>query len=141
MFDADWKEAARLVIKTFKEQQRNKDKGPYKFERRTSWATDGVPLGGYGYPVKPNGLICSMFRPSDDATIYPYLVPSNFFAITSLQQLATIAKEVYKDNALAKESNDLATEVSNALQQHATTTHPQFGKVYAYEVNGLGLLT
>jgi uncharacterized protein len=138
VFDADWKEAARLIIKTFREQQRKKDKGPYKFERRTSWATDGVPLGGYGYPVKPNGLICSMFRPSDDATIYPYLIPSNFFAVTSLQQLATIAKEVYKDNALAKESNDLATEVSHALQQHAMTNHPQFGKVYAYEVNGFG---
>ncbi|HEY0110502.1 MAG TPA: glycoside hydrolase family 125 protein, partial [Fibrella sp.] len=74
-FDANWQEAMRLVVQTFREQQRKTDKGPYKFERRTSWATDGVPLGGYGYPVKPNGLICSMFRPSDDATIYPYLVP------------------------------------------------------------------
>jgi uncharacterized protein len=138
VFDRDWKEAARLIIKTFKEQQRKEDKGPYKFERTTSWATDGVPLGGYGYPVKPNGLICSMFRPSDDATIYPYLIPSNFFAVTSLQQLATIAKEVYKDDLLANESAALAKEIATALQQHAITTHPKFGKVYAYEVNGFG---
>ncbi len=51
-FDADWKEAMRLIVKTFKEQQRLENNGPYKFERTTSWATDGVPLGGYGYPTK-----------------------------------------------------------------------------------------
>jgi hypothetical protein len=32
----------------------------------------------------------------------------------------------------------LATEVTAALQQHAVVTHPQFGKVYSYEVNGFG---
>ncbi|HEU4470796.1 MAG TPA: glycoside hydrolase family 125 protein [Flavisolibacter sp.] len=138
VFDAHWKEAGKTIVKTFREQQRKKDKGPYKFERTTSWATDGVPLGGYGYPVKPNGLICSVFRPSDDATIYPYLIPSNFFAVVSLQQLAEIANKVYKDAALANESNALATEVAAALQKHATTTHPQYGKVYAFEVNGFG---
>ena len=46
------------------------DNGPYTFQRTTAWATDGVPLGGYGYPVKPVGLICSMFRPSDDALFF-----------------------------------------------------------------------
>lgn len=138
VFDAQWKEAAKTIIKTFKEQQRKEGKGPYKFERTTSWATDGVPLGGYGYPVKPNGLICSMFRPSDDATIYPYLIPSNFFAVVSLQQLAAIANTVYHDAALASESNALAKEVATALGQNAITTHAQFGKVYAYEVNGFG---
>ena len=138
LFDNDWREAARLIIKTFKEQQRKEGKGPYKFERTTSWATDGVPLGGYGYPVKPNGLICSMFRPSDDATIYPYLIPSNFFAVTSLRQIAEIASSVYHDAALASESTALANEVGKALQQHATTTHAKAGKVYAYEVNGFG---
>lgn len=138
VFDAHWKEAAKAIIKTFKEQQRKQGNGPYKFERTTSWATDGVPLGGYGYPVKPNGLICSVFRPSDDATIYPYLVPANFFAVTSLRQIAEIANSVYHDAALANESNLLANEVQKALQQHATTTHAQAGKVYAYEVNGFG---
>ena len=62
-FTEEWKQAALLIKKTFIEQQRKTGDGPYKFERTTSWATDGVPLGGYGYPVKPVGLICSMFRP------------------------------------------------------------------------------
>ena len=65
-------------------------KGPYTFQRTTAWATDGVPLSGYGYPVKPNGLICSTFRPSDDCTLFPYLVPSNMFAIEVLGKLAEL---------------------------------------------------
>jgi meiotically up-regulated gene 157 (Mug157) protein len=32
----------------------------------------------------------------------------------------------------------LAAEVEKALKEHAVVTHPQFGKVYAYEVNGFG---
>ena len=32
----------------------------------------------------------------------------------------------------------LADEISSALKQHAVVTHPAFGKVYAYEVNGFG---
>jgi meiotically up-regulated gene 157 (Mug157) protein len=47
-FDQDWRESVALTVKTFREQQRKNGHGPYKFERRTTWATDGVPLGGYG---------------------------------------------------------------------------------------------
>ena len=137
-FTADWKESVRLTVQTFKEQQRKNGHGPYSFQRTTSWATDGVPLSGYGYPVKPVGLICSMFRPSDDATIFPFLVPDNFFAVVALQYAAEILNNVYKDAALANTCNDLATEVSIALKQYAIAEHPQFGKVYAYEVNGFG---
>ena len=137
-FDAQWKEAIQITVKTFKEQQRKNGNGSYKFERITSWATDGVPNGGYGYPVKPVGLICSMFRPSDDATIFPFLIPSNFFAVVSLRQAAEMINKISGDAALANECSQLANEVSNALKQYAVTTHPQFGKIYAYEVNGFG---
>ncbi len=137
-FDEDWKKAIQATLKTFQEQQRKDSLGPYTFQRTTAWATDGVPMGGYGYPVKPVGLICSMFRPSDDATIYPFLIPSNFFAVTSLKQAAEMVRELAKDTALATQLQRLAEEVDAALQKHAVIDHPQFGKVYAYEVNGFG---
>ena len=137
-FDNAWKSAIELTVKTFKEQQRKHGNGPYSFQRKTAWATDGVPLGGYGYPTKPVGLICSMFRPSDDATIFPFLIPSNFFAVESLKQAAEMANKISNDNALANECNDLAKEVGDALKQYAVVTHPSFGKIYAYEVNGFG---
>ncbi|ANH80307.1 metal-independent alpha-mannosidase [Niabella ginsenosidivorans] len=137
-FDAKWKEGIALTLKTFKEQQRKENEGPYHFQRKTSWATDGIPMGGYGYPVKPVGLICSMFRPSDDATIFAYLVPSNLFAVVSLKQAAEMISKITKDAALAGELTGLAAEVETAVKKYAITTHPEFGKLYAYEVNAYG---
>ena len=137
-FDADWQQSIGLIVKTFKEQQRKDGQGPYSFERTTAWATDGVPLGGYGYPVKPVGLICSMFRPSDDATIFPFLIPSNFFAVTSLKNAAEMVQSIRDNNTLANECLQLANEVEKALQQYAIINHDKFGKIYAYEINGFG---
>ena len=137
-FDKQWEESIRLIVKTFKEQQRKEDKGPYSFERTTAWATDGVPLGGYGYPVKPVGLICSMFRPSDDATIFPFLIPSNFFAVVSLRNAAEMVKAISKNHQLAMECNSLAEEVEKALKEYAVINLPRMGKIYGYEINGFG---
>ncbi|MCH5599168.1 glycoside hydrolase family 125 protein [Niabella ginsengisoli] len=137
-FDATWKESVALTLKTFKEQQRKENQGPYSFQRKTEYATDGIPMNGYGYPVKPNGLICSMFRPSDDATIFAYLIPSNLFAVVSLKQAAEMVSKISKDAKLAAELTALATEVEAALEKNATVIHPQFGKLYAYEINGYG---
>jgi meiotically up-regulated gene 157 (Mug157) protein len=137
-FDSKWKEAMQLVVKTFKQQQRKHDRGPYTFGRTTSWSTDTVPGNGYGNPIKPVGLIVSVFRPSDDATIFPFLIPSNFFAVTSLRQLATMSSDILKDESLANECNALANEVDAALKKYAAATHLQFGEIYAYEVDGFG---
>jgi meiotically up-regulated gene 157 (Mug157) protein len=137
-FDDDWLVAMQLVIKTFKEQQRFHNHGPYSFQRKTSWATDGVPLGGYGYPVKPDGLICSMFRPSDDATIYPCLIPSNLFAIESLAQMKEITQTLTRGKHIAADAELLAKTIRKALQKNAIIPHEKFGSIYAYEVNGFG---
>ncbi len=137
-FDQYWKDAMVNVVKTFKEQQRFNGPGPYSFMRTTSWATDGVPLSGYGYPAKPNGLICSTFRPSDDATVFSYLIPSNFFAASELVHLAEMWETIGKDPEKAKEARDLSKDVFAALRNYATIVHPQFGKIYAFEVNGYG---
>jgi len=136
-FSTLWKSSIEIILKVFREQQRKTGKGPYHFQRTTSWATDSVPLNGYGYPVKPNGLICSMFRPSDDATIYPYLIPSNYFAVVSLKQASQMVKAIFGDTALASELLATASEVEDALKEFSTTNSP-YGKMYAFEINGMG---
>jgi len=137
-FDEDWMLSAKLILKTFREQQRKKGNGPYQFMRVSERATDTVPGNGFGNPAKPNGLICSAFRPSDDATIFLYLIPSNYFAMVSLRQLAEIVAEVYHDDVFAKDCNDLADEIHDALGKFAINHHPQFGEILAYEVDGFG---
>ncbi len=138
VFDEDWKSAMKLVLKTFKEQQRKDGRSPYKFMRETAWATDSLPLGGYGNPVNPVGLIVSSFRPSDDATTFSFLVPSNHFAVVSLRQLEEIFVDVVGDKSFAKECKSLADEVEEALNQYAIAEHLNFGKIFPYEVDGYG---
>jgi meiotically up-regulated gene 157 (Mug157) protein len=128
-FDEAWHTAIKLILQTFREQQRKENQGPYHFMRRTEWATDTVPGRGYGNPAKPVGLIRSMFRPSDDATIFPYLVPANFFAVVSLRQAAEMLEQIRHDTVLAQDCRALANEVADALQTYAIVNHPQAGKV------------
>lgn len=137
-FDALWKEAAWMIVRTFREQQRKQSQGPYSFQRVTSVPTDSCAGGGYGNPAIPVGMIYSMFRPSDDATTYPLFVPANLFAVVSLHQLATMAAHILDDPKLAAEANALATEVERALQLYGKTNHAHFGEIWAYEVDGYG---
>lgn len=137
-FDDRWHQSIALILKTFREQQRKHGKGPYHFMRRTEIQTDTVPGRGYGNPVKPVGLIVSIFRPSDDATVFPFLVPSNFFAVVSLRQAAEMVEEISKDGALAKQCRALADEVEQALKEYAVVQHPRAGRIYAFEVDGFG---
>jgi len=137
-FDKDWNQAMHLIIQTFREQQRKQGQGPYSFQRETSWATDGVAMSGYGYPAKYTGMIYSMFRPSDDATVFPFLIPSNCFALVILGYLSEMALHISKDRTLARESSALADELKNGIDNYGTVIHPRYGSLYVYETNGFG---
>ena len=137
-FDAFWRAAILRTLQTLREQQRKNDKGPYRFQRRTTVPSDTLAGNGYGLPVKPVGLVCSMFRPSDDATLFPFLVPANFFAVISLRQAAVMLEQIHHDPATAAECRRLAQEIESALRQYAIVDHPKFGRVLAYEVDGFG---
>ncbi|MBX3427849.1 MAG: glycoside hydrolase family 125 protein [Pirellulales bacterium] len=138
VFDPLWQEAMRLVVQTFRIEQRKDGTTPYRFVRRTTAMLDAPPFEGTGNPVKPVGLVCSAFRPSDDSTLYPFLVPSNLFAVQSLRQLAAIFADHVGDAAFAAECMALADEVDAAIRQYAILDHLDFGEIYAYEVDGFG---
>ena len=138
IFGEEWIQAITHILRTFKEQQKKEDNGPYKFQRKTTRALDTMTNNGLGNPVKPVGLICSAFRPSDDATTFQFLGPSNFFAVSSLKKSAEILQVVNHNAQLAQECIDLAKEVESALQKYAIHNHPKYGKIYAFEVDGFG---
>jgi meiotically up-regulated gene 157 (Mug157) protein len=136
-FDAAWQHAMTMVVQTMRVQQRKRGNGPYRFQRSSEVATETLPNAGLGNPVRPVGLIASGFRPSDDACTFPFLVPSNLFAVTSLRQLAEMAEKVLHDDGLAAEASALADEVAAVLRQFAVAT-TESGTVWAYEVDGYG---
>ncbi|MDR3132518.1 MAG: glycoside hydrolase family 125 protein [Prevotellaceae bacterium] len=137
-FDATWQKAAQLIYRTFVEQQRKTDRGPYNFQRQTERQLDTLSNDGWGNPVRPVGLIVSSFRPSDDATTFGFLIPSNLFAVVSLRQLAEIYTSVIGDSRFAAQCTTLAAEVETAVNKYGVTERAGYGKVYAYEVDGFG---
>jgi uncharacterized protein len=137
-FDTQWNAAAWKIVETFHEQQRLTDKGLYSFMRRAEAPTDTLPLHGYGNPARSVGMIYSMFRPSDDACIFPLFVPANLFAVRALELLAEIAVKVVGDAKLAAECDELRNKVRGAIGQYGTVEHPEHGRIWAYEVDGFG---
>jgi len=138
VFDADWDRAMRQIVETFRTEQRKNGDSPYYFTRMTTWTIDAPPFSGKGHLIKPVGLIASMFRPSDDSTVFPFLIPSNLFAVQALRELESIYRIVKKDLSFAQECNQFADEVEGAIREYAVVNHLNFGEIYAYEVDGFG---
>ena len=138
IFDDSWLTAMGKILETLTAQQRKDGTTPYTFQRKTERQFDTLSNNGLGSPVKACGLIASSFRPSDDATTFQFLVPSNFFAVTSLRKAAEILSEVNQNEPLADRCRQLADEVESALKEYAVYEHPEFGPIYAYEVDGFG---
>ena len=137
VFNAKWEKAMALILKTFQEQQRKENDGPYSFERHTGNAI-GTLVNRTGNPVNPVGMVVSCFRPSDDATIFGFLVPSNMFIVASMRQLSEIIRTTGNGKNLFNQTERLKKEVDEAIQKYGIVNHPVFGKIYAYEVDGYG---
>lgn len=139
IFDQRWLDAMKAVLATMHEQQHKQDmRTSYTFQRTTHAMHDTRSNWGYGHPVKPVGLIASAFRPSDDSSVFPFLIPSNFMAVSVLRKAAQILAEVNHDETMANDCRALANEVEAAIAQYAIVEHPTFGRVYAFEVDGYG---
>lgn len=136
-FDDDWHAAMRIVIKTFREQQRKDSAGPYHFQRTSPVPTESQFLQGYGNPTNPVGMIHAMFRPSDDATVYPFNIPGNLFAVISLRHLAEMLRAIRHDDGTADDCIALANEIQAAAETHGVI-HGERGDYWAYEVDGYG---
>jgi len=138
IFDDDWQKAMTLLVQTLRTEQRKDGTSPYAFVRETVSMIDAPTFAGTGRPIKGVGLIASMFRPSDDATLFPFLIPSNIFAVISLRQLSSIYSDVLNNKAFANECSVFADEVDAAIKKYAVIEHENFGKIIAYEVDGFG---
>lgn len=138
VLNESWQRAMRLVVDTFRAEQRKNGTSPYRFVRRTTAMLDAPPFEGTGRPVRPVGLVASAFRPSDDGTLFPFLIPSNLFAVQSLRQLASIFKDRLHNLEFATECSTLADEIHAAIDEYAVLSHRDYGEIYAYEVDGFG---
>ena len=133
-FGEDYAACVRASLSTMRAEQRA---SRYFFKRRT-WTPYGTLADGTVAPFKPNGMVSSAFRPSDDACILPLNVPGNIFASDVLRKTAEVLRQTKGDAALAAECEALAAEIRRAVEASAVVKHPKFGRVYAYEIDGFG---
>ena len=135
-----WVDAVEAVLATFDVQRGPDAYDAYKFQRTTPQASDSHPLRGRGNPGKPCGLIRSAFRCSDDATLFPYLIPSNLMAAAELLRAARLLRVLDdpRSDGLADRADAMAREIRVAVEKHGIVEHPRHGRIYAYEVDGYG---
>ena len=141
--ETDWcgdsfRRAALAILEVWETEQFHGEKSPYYFSRARCRASDTLSHGGKGAPAAYTGMTWSGFRPSDDACVYGYLIPSNFFAAKTLEQMEEIAAALLPEEGLAGRISRLREQIQAGLRQYAAVEHPDFGRVYAYEVDGLG---
>ncbi|WP_254606116.1 glycoside hydrolase family 125 protein [Deinococcus sp. JMULE3] len=137
----DLRPTVRTVLDVMHAEQDHDARSAYTFERPAEYCvlpSDTLPRGGRGAAHRPTGMVWSGFRPSDDACTYPYLVPANAFAVTALEGAAGLVRAVYGDEALAGRCEATAGQIRQGIETHGTAEHPTFGRVYAYETDGLG---
>jgi meiotically up-regulated gene 157 (Mug157) protein len=93
---------------------------------------------GRGRPVAYTGMIWTGFRPSDDACIYNYLIPAEMMAVVALGELEEIEHDVYRNLIKSNRAKSLRGEVQNGIEKYGIVFTPNYGYIYAYEVDGRG---
>ena len=89
-------------------------------------------------PVAYTGMIWTGFRPSDDACKYNYLIPSEMMAVVALGDMEEIERVIFRNLLKSNRAKTLRAEVQDGIQKYGEVFTPNYGYVYAYEVDGLG---
>jgi meiotically up-regulated gene 157 (Mug157) protein len=135
----DFERALVEILRIWRIEQNHETQSTYRFERPDPLLpTDTLVRNGKGPKSAYTGMTWGAFRPSDDATTFGYNVPSNVFAVLTLNQAAEIVETVFSNTTLASQARALAHEIEQGVEEHGTVDTAKWGRVYAYEVDGLG---
>lgn len=138
-FKPSFYQTVELIVDTWKVEQ-NHAESPYRFERDTDRLEDTLSNNGKGNPCAYTGMTWSGFRPSDDACVYPYLIPSNMFAVVVLGYVITILEDQKPEGyeALLNKTRDLRDAIDQGIKTYGLTKNANGETIFAYEVDGLG---
>lgn len=137
IFDGEWLKMLYQVYRVFKTEQRH-EKSEYTFVRPDCPETDTLPCGGLGNPVGYTGMTWTGFRPSDDRCIYGYLVPAQMMGVHALLYGAEMLEEIYGDRDGGLLFRTLAAQMDRGIREYGIVDHEIYGRMYAYETDGLG---
>jgi meiotically up-regulated gene 157 (Mug157) protein len=130
IFTPDFQKAMVLVLDTLKAEQDHAQNSKY-----THFALSN---NGKGPEDAVTGMIWTGFRPSDDRSVYSYLIPAEMMAVVALGDLAEIEESAYHDQAQADRAHTMRQQVHDGIQRYGIVHDAKYGDVYAYEVDGRG---
>lgn len=142
-------DSVRIMVQLWTAEQRHEDDAypsgplfldckqcgkPYRYKELTR--------EGKGSPTNSSsGLSWTGFRPSDDPCRYHFLIPANMFLVVVLRYVEELCDGLWKTPDLKASSAALRVDVEEGIRQHGIVHHNEYGKMYAYEVDGLGNYT
>ena len=131
--------AARAAVTTLDTETDHEERSAYRFIRPDTVPIDTLIRDGRGSPVGPTGMTWAGFRPSDDACTYGYNIPGNLMAIHCLRLLGDLLTAAgFDPRGLSSEAAALADRLADGVATYGVIDHPQHGRIWAYEVDGLG---
>ncbi len=140
-FGSTWREALAITLNIITNEQQTMQDGQldnfFRFVDPAGDAHPAVRLDGYGYPGRRNGMVRTLFRPSDDEATFPYNVAANAMLQTELQRLIPLLAQL-KLKDLAATSRALAKDIKRGIEQEGIVKHPSLNRVFAFEVDGFG---
>lgn len=139
-FNESFVSGVKKILDVFATEQDHAN-SPYTFVRDTDRKEDTLINEGRGAEVASVGLTWSGFRPSDDACVYGYLIPSNMFAVVVLGYLEDIFATILPEEALLQKAHKLKEEIQQGIEEYGRTTNQEGEDIYAYEVDGKGNAT
>ncbi|HKW45663.1 MAG TPA: glycoside hydrolase family 125 protein, partial [Candidatus Eremiobacteraceae bacterium] len=123
IYDASYHATLVRILNTLSTEQRHADASTYHRNEHPS--------------AKGTGLIWSAYRPSDDPVTYNFNVPENAFAAVTLRDMAHTFSTVYNDDDNAGRALIMAQQIEAAIGRLAVMP-TGYGRMYAYEIDGLG---
>lgn len=109
----------------------------FSYRTKSGHHHPAIRLEGFGYPGKHCGLSRSVFRPSDDETVFPYSIPANAMAVVTLRSLVPLL-DALSAFELKQLAITLAHQIDDAIKKFGIIHHKHFGDIYAYEVDAFG---
>jgi meiotically up-regulated gene 157 (Mug157) protein len=140
-FDTEWLQAYDAVMKVVNVEMKTMTYKTadtmYHFYGRTGEGHPAIRMEGYGYPGKSCGLVRTAFRPSDDESVFPYLIPANAMMLVELRKVAGLLKELNMHH-MSFAALEMANTLEEGIREYGVVEHENFGKILAYEVDGFG---
>ncbi len=129
-------EAVEKVIEVISTEQHH-DFDSYKLSREGNPLHDYLSHNGRGAPVGYTGMSWSGFRPSDDACVFGYHIPSNAYASLVLRQLSELNESVFPYAVLKERARILSAQIKSGIEAFGVV-EIDGESIWAYEVDGLG---